>query len=102
MASTALLQAVQHIKGLYPDTGAGWLDAKTSCVHELLQLMVACLLQAMQHRHELYPDTNPAWLDWSWRRNRILDEITHWLPDIACFQEMEDVQHFVEGLDMHG
>ena len=61
-----------------------------------------CLLQAMEHRQELYPDTNPAWLDWSWRRSRILDEITHWLPDIACFQEMEDVQHFVEGLDMHG
>ena len=71
-------------------------------MHELLQSVGTCLLQAMDHRQELYPDTNPAWLDWSWRRNRILDEITHWLPDIACFQEMEDVQHFVEGLDMHG
>ena len=56
-------------------------------------VLADCL--AREHAAELYTSA-PRWsLEWSFRGPRIVKEIVHWRPDVACLQEV-DVDCFDE------
>ncbi|CAG8548618.1 38_t:CDS:2 [Funneliformis caledonium] len=59
-----------------------------------ITIMTYNLLAQSLCKRELFPNCGDA-LKWKNRRPRLLKEIFHYLPDLGCFQEMDDT-NFIE------
>ncbi|CAG8465477.1 14675_t:CDS:2 [Acaulospora colombiana] len=57
---------------------------------ESITIMTYNILAQSLCKRELYPDSGES-LKWKYRRPQLIKEILHYEPDIACFQEMDDV-----------
>ncbi|XP_047058287.1 carbon catabolite repressor protein 4 homolog 6-like isoform X2 [Lolium rigidum] len=55
-----------------------------------------------QDHHDLYEGIPPCFMDWNWRKNKIGLEIRWWLPDILCFQEVDNFGDLEKEMAMQG
>ena len=59
-------------------------------------------VQAIEHAPELYRAVPSACLQWERRLKQLLDEITHWRPDVICLQEIDHPDDFTNALSHLG
>lgn len=57
---------------------------------------------ASEHATQLYSTVKRKALKWSFRAPRIIDEISHWNPDVVCMQEVDHYDDLVKPLRRHG
>lgn len=57
---------------------------------------------AKVHAQDLYSSVPKTCMKWSTRASLIAREISHWLPDIVCLQEVDRFKHLQSLLNRHG